>query len=199
MTKLAYSVAKLAQLGLVAVLALGVLSCESRTNRDGNVILSFGQFDGLPAEVSVNSPLGGFCSLTATAGCLVTVDQITINSIVTGGVASSELMTVELRTYEVRFSRRPPGTRQLTSLVQSHFGPVPPGGVATINNLRILDSTQLLNPPLSDLLFEEGGLDSETGLPEVIVDVELRFFGRTVSGIDVATEDPARFTLRFTR
>jgi hypothetical protein len=83
--------------------------------------------------------------------------------------------------------------------VQGHFGPVPPGGVATINNLRILDSTQLLNPPLSDLLFEEGGLDSETGLPEVIVDVELRFFGRTVSGIDVATEDPARFTLRFTR
>jgi hypothetical protein len=201
-TKHVKTMAKLAHTSLLALVVLGVLSCaDDRTNSDGNVVLSFGEFDGLPAEVSVNDPQGtGFasCSLTSTAGCFVTIDSIIVRSIVTGGVATSDLMTVELRSYEVRFRRRAPGTRQIPNHVGSIFGPVAPGGTNDINNLRILDSTQLLNVPLSDLLISEGGVDRETGRPEIVVDAELFFFGRTVSGIEVATEDPARFTLRFT-
>ena len=44
---------------------------------------------------------------------------------------------------------------------------------------------QLDNPPLSDLLFQNGGIDTETGLDRITLNVRIRFFGRTLSGDEV--------------
>jgi hypothetical protein len=60
-----------------------------------------------------------------------------------------------------------------------------------------MSAEQLLNPPLSDLLIENGGIDSETGSPIITLELRVRFFGRTISGQDVATA-PIRFDVEFT-
>ena len=197
-TKNVKMMAKLAQSGLLAVLMLAAVSCESRTDRqdDGGVILSFTDFDGLPAGVSVNSPSGLVCSRTAQAGCVVSIDQIIMRSIVKNPDApSSDLMSIEITGYEVRFNRRQPGNRTPPPFFQSVFGSVNPGGTITFDNLPIMGPSQLLTPPLSDLLFAEGARDTETGSSVIVLDAELRFFGRTISGDAVATDNPARFTL----
>ena len=49
-----------AKLLFVSLMAVGLLACESRTDRTdgGGVILSISDFDGLPIFVSVNSTTG---------------------------------------------------------------------------------------------------------------------------------------------
>ena len=51
---------------------------------------------------------------------------------------------------------------------------------------------QLTSPPLSDLA--DFGRDRETGSTVIPLDVTLRFFGRTLSGDDIASA-PASFTI----
>lgn len=197
-TKNVKMMAKLAQSGLLAVLMLAAVSCESRTDRqdDGGVILSFTDFDGLPASVSVNNPSGVVCSRTAQAGCVVSIETVILRSIVKNPNApTSELMSVEFTGYEVRFNRRQPGSRTPPPFFQNIFGSVSPGGTTTFDNIPIMGPGQLLTPPLSDLLFAQGARDTETGSSVIVLDAELRFFGRTISGDAVTTDSPARFTL----
>ena len=63
--------------------------------------------------------------------------------------------------------------------------------------LPITGATQFENPPLSDLFFANGGFDKETGNAVVILNVRIRFFGRTLSGdaveSDVATLPQMQF------
>jgi hypothetical protein len=191
--------AKLAQSGLLAVLALAVLSCEARTDRqdDGGIIMTVSDFDGLPSLVRVNSPVPpSVCSRSSPTNCFVVLDQVTIRSIVKNpGSPTSDLMTVEFRAYEVRFSRRQPGTRTPPPYFENIFGNLAPGATTTFDNLPLLGPAQLLTAPLSDLLFAEGAIDDETGSTTITLDAELRFYGRTISGKDVVTDEPARFTL----
>ena len=189
---------KLAQSSLLAVLLLATLSCESRTDRqdDGGIILTFADFDELPAQVRVNAPQGVVCSRSQPAGCDVRIGEIIIRSIVKNpGAGTSDLMTVEFNSYEVRFERRQPGSRTPPPFFQNVFGTIEPGGETTFNDIPIMGPSQLLTPPLSDLLFAEGAVDDETGSSTIILDAQLRFFGRTLSGDAVVTNDPARFTL----
>jgi hypothetical protein len=59
-----------------------------------------------------------------------------------------------------------------------------------------MGAEQFLNPPLEDLLFINGGVDSETGSQVIKLRFRLRFFGRTLTGDQVATE-PASFDIEF--
>jgi 3-keto-L-gulonate-6-phosphate decarboxylase len=61
----------------------------------------------------------------------------------------------------------------------------------------MLDS-QLQNPPLSDLLAVNGGVDRETGAETILLDVSIVFFGRTLSGDEVQSS-PLRKTVQFGR
>jgi hypothetical protein len=191
--------AKLAQTSLLAVLALAALSCEGRTERqdDGGITLSFTDFDGLPAGVRVNNPSGEVvCSRSSPQGCVVDVGQVTIRSIVKNpNAGSGDLQTVEFTGYEVRFVRRQPGNRTPPTFFQNIFGSVGPGATTQFENFPIMGPGQLLTPPLSDLLFSEGAVDDETGSTTITLDAQLRFFGRTISGQNVVTDEPARFTL----
>lgn len=172
-----------------ALLALlGGCSSDAGETDTGGVELVVTEFDGWPSLVSVND---------AASDRLVTVDELELTSIVENpDLGVTELQTIELRTYEIQYTRADSGTRVPTPLVERVFSTVSPGGTADFGNLPILRTEQLLNPPLSDLLFVNGGFDRETGSDVIRLNGHMRFFGRTLSGRDVVTS-PQSFTIEF--
>ncbi len=174
-------------LSLLVVVAVG---CESRTDEvdGGGVLLSVSDFDGLPIGGSVNN--------LAAAGFLQ-VGELTITNVIKdpNGIGSN-LMNVEIQSYEVLYTRADEGTRLPPPMVRGLFGVAPVGGEFVVENLPVMAQEQLLNPPLSDLLFQNGGFDKETGSTLIKLNLFLRFFGRTLSGDEVET-DPISFTVDF--
>jgi hypothetical protein len=166
----------------LAILVLALGSCRSRTDRsEGSVILSVTDFDQLPLVVDVSD------------GGPTQVGEITLQSFAKDpNGTTSDLQGIELRSYEVRYSRRDTGTRLPPPMVKSLFSLVPTNGTATITNLQFLTLDQLLNPPISDL--GTTGADRETGSQVIVLNVTMRFFGRTIAGDDIAS-DPASFTV----
>lgn len=165
----------------VLCLVLGILSCgdERTQNTQATVILSLTDFDGLPFQVSVNQ--------AAQVGA-VTVEELTLQNVPKDPRgATSDLMSIELDAVEITYTRADVGTQVPPPRVRAIFSLVPVGGTSTINNLEILGLEQLLNPPLSDLLFQNGGFDRETGSTLIVLDVNIRFFGRTLGGDEVAS------------
>jgi hypothetical protein len=162
-------------------LIVALAGCRERTDRrEGTVLLSISDFDGLPLVISASSTI-------------VQVGEISLQNIPKDPTGTtSDLMSIELRSYEIRFVRRDTGTRVPPPLVQGVFGLVPAGGTTTLNNLPVMMADQLLNSPLRDLA--RTGVDAETGSAVILLDAYMRFFGRTLSGDDI-TSDPARFTL----
>lgn len=177
-------------LPLAFLLTLGGCSSDAGETDTGGVELVVSEFDGYPSLVSVNGVTDG------TVG-LVTVEETELTSLLENpNVTPTDLQTIEIRTYEIRFSRADAGTRVPTPVVERLFSTVPPGGTSTFNNLPILRSEQLLNPPLSDLLFVNGGFDQETSSSVIKLNFHMRFFGRTLGGRDVVTS-PQSFTVEF--
>jgi hypothetical protein len=168
---------------LLVAASLAVTGCRSRTDRsEGTVLLSVSDFDGLPFAISLSSQEPPF-----------TIEEIEIRNVAKDpNGTTSDLMDVELRSYEVRFRRRDTGSRVPPPSVQGVFGIVPVNGTTTLNNVPFLFSDQVLSQPLKDLV--DFGRDTETGTAVVVLDVSLRFFGRTLSGDDIVS-DPATFTL----
>jgi hypothetical protein len=180
---------KVANVLLIVCLVVVFTACESRTDRtdSGGVLLSITDFDGLPIAVSVNSS-GGF----------VTVEEINVANVAANpNGAVSDLMNVEIVSYEVLYSRADGGTRVPSKFVRGLFGVVPVGGEYTVEGLPVMGPDQFSTEPLSDLLFEQGGFDRETGENKITLNFQLRFFGRTLSGNAVETA-PALFTIEFT-
>ncbi|MGB5815167.1 MAG: hypothetical protein WBH85_05940 [Thermoanaerobaculia bacterium] len=169
---------------LVLLVVMAGCSNSAAQTDSGGIILSVSDFDGLPISIGVSA-----------SGGLVQIGQIDIQSIVrnpTGG--SSDLMTVEMRSYEVIFSRADSGSSVPPPLTRGIFGSVPAGGTITYDNLPIMTTDQLLNPPLSTLAAT--GQDPDTGGPKIILNCRMRFFGRTLSGDAVETA-PIIFTIDF--
>lgn len=173
---------------LLGALMLGVLSCDARNDRTdtGGVVLTVSdyQLGNITIPVSVNSSL------------YVQADSLTLQNFVVNNATSSNLQDVELRSYQVRYRRVDAGTRTPRPLVDATFGNVPHNGTDTINDLTLMGPDQLRNVPLSDLLSINGGFDKETGSPIIKLELEVTFFGRTLSGQDVST-NPVRFALDF--
>lgn len=170
----------------LALMILPFAGCNQRTDKDeGTVILSLTDFDGLPIRVSVNSQ------------DLVQVDELTLTNIPKNpnGV-TSDLQDIELRSYEVTYTRADTGTRVPPTRVGGVFGNVPVNGEDQIDNLDVMGLDQLRNPPLSDLLFENGGFDKETGSQVIQVNFHIRFFGRTLAGDNIAS-NTGSFTVEF--
>jgi len=170
-------------------LLLMVAACDSRTEGTdgGGVILSITSFDGLPLLVSVN-----------TTGAFVQLDEVEVTNVPKNPAAgTSALMDVEIQSYEVTYTRADNGTRVPVAFVRGIFGTAPVNGTFILENAPVMGLDQLLNPPLSDLLFENGAVDSETGLSRITLNFRLRFFGRTLSGDEVETA-PAAFTVEIT-
>jgi hypothetical protein len=175
---------------LLALTLLVGVGCESRTDRSdsGGVVLSVSDFDGLPIAVSVNN-------LVPAIG--VQVGSLTITNVpLNPSRPTSQLMNVEMKSYQATYQRLGPGTRVPPQLVRNIFGVAPVGGTITIDNLPVLGPEQLLNPPLSDLLFANGGFDKETGSELISMNVRVTFFGETLAGATVASQ-PIEFGIEF--
>lgn len=162
-------------------LALLLAGCRGRTDRtEGSVILSVTDFDGLPTQVSATN--GPF-----------TIDSLTLRNISKNPTGiTSDLQSIELKSFEVRYIRRDTGTRTPPSMVQPTFGLVAVDNSSVQTEVPFLTTDQLRNLPLDDL--RRRGVDSETGSAVVVLSVSIRFFGRTLSGDDVAS-DPASFNI----
>lgn len=177
-------------LAVVSMVA-GCGSTRTGGTASGGVLLSVTDFDGLPVAVSVNSAVA--------TGVFPNIGTLNIQSILRNPSArTSDLMNVELQSFEIVYTRIDSGSRVPTTLVRSIFGVVPVAGSFTVNNLPIATSEQLTNAPLSDLLFENGGFDRETGSEVITMNLRLRFFGRTISGEAIETE-PVNFSIEFQR
>ncbi len=182
---------KVANLLLIVCLVVVFTACESRTDRtdSGGVLLSISDFDGLPIAVSVNEAL---------ASGFVQIEDLTVQNVSANPTGNTgDLMNVEIVSYQVVYSRCDRGTRVPTKFVRGLFGVAPVGGDFSVENLPIMGPDQLSTQPLSDLLFEQGGVDSETGENKVCLNHALSFFGRTLGGNAVETA-PAYFTVEFT-
>ena len=176
----------------VTVLAIGVGGCSANNpggQAQGGVILSITDFDGLPIQASVN---------TLAAGGFLQIGQLDMQNIAADPTGNtSTLMNVEVERYEVGFTRADEGTRLPRPTVRGIFGMVPVNGTITYDNLPIMSAEEFTNQPLSDLLYENGGVDSETGSEAILLNFEVKFYGRTLGGDRVETRVPARFTIQF--
>lgn len=177
-------------LSLVCLLVLLPLGggCRSRTDRStGPVVLTFGNIGPVPITVSVTS---------ADAAGGVVIPTFTIDSVLKdpSGVPSS-LENVEITSYQVTYQRLDTGTRVPPPLVATISEEVPVNGSGTITNLPILLINQLNNPPLSDLAHF--GYDTQTGTAIIVLNVQVQFFGNTLSG-DAVQSSISSNTIQFT-
>ena len=155
---------------------LAVLACADPEEVDtGGVVLQV-DFVNTPFRVSVN------------AQDSLPIPTIDINSVVPNNTAgTSTLMDVNTDLYEVTFSRGDSGTRIPPPFVFHLAGVVPVGGTLTLTNFPVMSVEQFDNPPLSDLLFENGGFDKETGESNIRINLTFVVFGRTLGGDEVAS------------
>lgn len=170
---------------ILMVVGVGCSSGDRVEDTEGTVLLVVSNFDGLPGRVAVNDQ-------DAVQIGSIDIDNVPKNS----NLGTSPLQDVEMRSYEVVYTRVDTGTREPAPLVRSVFGLAPVGGTLTYENLTVLTATQMLNPPLSDLLFDNGGVDTETGSQVITLELRMRFFGRTLAGNNVATA-PVAFEVEF--
>lgn len=163
---------------LPLVAGLAAVGCSDADEVDsGGVSLVIADFDGLPIRISVNA-----------SGGILQVEEIELQSIVQNpNLGTGNLQTIQLTAYEVRYTRADTGTRVPTPLVSGLLGTVPPGGTTVLENLPLMLAEQMLNPPISDLLFVNGGFDTETGGEVIKLNLIIRFFGRTLGGREVVS------------
>jgi hypothetical protein len=174
---------------LLLAVALVASSCRSRTDTsEGSVILSVSHFDGLPVHVSL-------ATAAATTGGFQ-VGTITLRNFPKDPASgTSDLQGIEMRSYTITYRRRDTGTRVPPPVTNQIFGLVTVNGTLDLLNLPFLTEDQLQSPPLSDLV--NFGRDTETGTSVVVLDVTYQFFGRTLSGDDIASA-PSGFTIDVT-
>ena len=160
-----------------------LLSCDERLQQtdSGGVLLEIDLGNNLPLRESVNT-------LVATDS-LVNFPTINFVSVVADPRApsTSSLMDIQLESLEVTYERVDGGTRLPPPYVVKILGTVPVGGSLNIANLEVMSFDQIAVPPLSDLLFENGGFDKETGLTYVRMNLYLRAYGRTIGDRPVSS------------
>ena len=179
----------------VAVVAVSALGCPTSGNLSktdsGGVYLSVTDFDGLPVVVSVSEVI-------ANNRGVLSVGELTVASIAVNQVQPvSPLMNTEMEVYEVGFNRADLGTQVPQPTERRIFGTVPPNGVIIYDDLTIMTQEEFVNPPLSNLLPQNGAVDPETGSEAILLNLELKFFGQTLNGTKVETRVPARFNIQF--
>lgn len=170
---------------LVLLAAMLVSGCADQEEVDqGGVALQV-EFVNSPFRISVNN------------NDILAIPTIEIDSIVLNPEApTSSLMDVELDLYEVTFRRADTGTLVPPAFVFRLTGVVPVGGQLTLTNFPVMTIEQFRNPPLSDLLFQNGGFDRETGASVIKLNLTFQVFGHTLAGDEVAS-NPRTETFEF--
>jgi hypothetical protein len=184
-----------------AFLFLALAGCEGRSDKtDGDSIIVTLDVSSEIIRIgeSVNAMAGPAPLETPEEGCIgngyLCLQEVTIrseNKPTGNGVTPGVLSLFELDYIEIKYERVDLGSRLPPPLVRAYAG-----GAAsshTIGNLPIFSPEQTFNEPLSDLLYQNGGIDRETGEPRIKLNIILRAFGRTLGGDDVESR-PMRLT-----
>ncbi len=186
------SIATMATIGALALAALTLVSlagCQSRTDRTdgGGVLLSISQFQMAPTQFILHK-------LSDPNATLPSVPTVTLQNVIKDPSPSSTSMleNIELTSYQVVYSRADTGKRVPPPLVAKFGGVVPVNGTLNITNLNVIANNQVDTLPISDLV--QFGVDRETNSTIITLNVSITFFGRTLSGQDVAST-PAGFTM----
>jgi len=175
---------------VVTAMALTCLTgCQSRTDRTdgGGVLLSVSQLSMPPTQFILHK-------LSDPNAVLPFIPSVTIQNLVKDPSpgSTSMLENVELTSYEVIYTRADTGKRVPPPLVENFGGVVPVNGTLGIVNLNILANNQLNSLPISDIA--QFGIDRETNSTFIVLNLSIRFFGRTLSGKQVQST-PAGFTM----
>jgi hypothetical protein len=156
-----------------------LLGCNARTDRTdgGGVLLSVTQLQLPPTQFVLHN--------LTTNPVLPSIPTVTLQNVVKDPSAptTSQLENIELRSYEVTYTRADTGKRVPPPLVASIGGVVPVNGTFNINTLPVIYNNQVDTPPISDIA--QFGVDRETNSTIIVLNVNLRFFGRTLSGQEV--------------
>ena len=142
-----------------------------------------------PVTISVNiKQQPGFVSVSANAPVQIT--EIDLLSHLKSANASDPqgFATVQLSYYTVVYSRRDGGKMVPAPETFAVGGNIPAGGTATLNNYPVMLASATQQSPFDQLLPFNGGIDQETGLPEIQIFFSVTFFGNTVSGQRVQSE-----------
>jgi hypothetical protein len=164
-------------LGLVLVAAL-TAAC---TNKQGET--------ESPVFITVDLQLQpGFVDVSVVEP--VQLDTMVLNSRLKNPNSSDPqgFSNVTIENYTVTYRRTDGGTR--VPPMQSFGGGVlvPSGGSATLTNFPILYASAVQGSPFDQLLPFNGGIDRETGQPEIDTAFDITFYGHTVSGHRVQSE-----------
>lgn len=183
------SIATIAVLALSALALVSLMGCQSRTDRTdgGGVLLSISQFQMAPTQFILHK-------LSDPNATLPSVPTVTLQNVVKDPSPSSTSMleNIELTSYQVVYSRADTGKRVPPPLVVNFGGVVPVNGTLNITNLNVIANNQVDTLPISDLV--QFGVDRETNSTIITLNLSITFFGRTLSGKDVAST-PAGFTM----
>ena len=156
----------------VAAATLFVAGCTGNHSADEEaaVVLSWSFQEG-PADQQVNS----------TAD--ITIGSMTIRSQAKSPDFSlSQQQDVTLTEWVVTPSRSDGGTAASPEWRNFYTVYVSAGGTASVQNLRIFPAAYYTEPPLNQLFPWNGGLDKETGKPEIRQRLHVDVYGKTVSG-----------------
>lgn len=98
------------------------------------------------------------------------------------GGGTSSFLDTRLDDYVVEWQRIDGGTK--VPGTETFIGNVliPAGGTSTLTNYPYMTRTALLMSPLDQLLPFNGGIDRETGRPEIRCKATVTYRGRTLSG-----------------
>lgn len=156
-----------------SALALLVLpGCSSNRQADdpAPVYLTV-EFKLLPASHNVGS------------GALLQFDSVEIrNNLKNPNADASRFLDVQIDDYVVEWKRIDGGKTAPKTEVFGGNVIVPAGGTTTLTNYIFQSASASLLPPLDQLFPFNGGIDRETGLPEIRCSGTVTFRGRTMSG-----------------
>lgn len=170
---------RIPQLCTLAALALLVASCGGNSTLDDTesaVVLT--------VEIVEYNPDIDICQSGD-----VTIAKLTVNS--AAKAPGTELGTnndVNIYRWVITPNRTDGGSTSSPEWTIDQGVFVPGAGTVDLENWRVYPQENFGLPPLSFLYPENGGVDPETGLPNVRQALWLVMYGRTVSGKAVATE-----------
>jgi len=164
--------------GVLLALGAGAMACggNSTLNEDKATVY-------LVVEVVKYNP---DISVRSTAD--VTIENMTIHSFLKDSTGSpSSAQDVRLTRWVSTPYRTDGGTKAGPAWTSDLDVYVPAAGEATLENYRVYPSEYFRQAPLLYLFPENGGVDPETGQPNIRETLKVDLYGQTVAGKSIST------------